>query len=498
MCFVFVSARKSTIAPTQLYQYPPPPPPQFQQHNQVLLQPTSTTTPTTISTTSNNQLKPVYPQNEQALIKLSKVTPHNIDYIVKDAGKNLKKEQDDDKRKNTIVGLKKHNNYNNENVRIDVDSKKNETIEKRKDDVDVVKMNGTTMMVADKQQVHNNSSERFINVYNTFADKSGEVKHARTPLNICSNVTLQTHSPQLPIPSPNYPIQTQSHNIMETAASTCQKNQIHTQPNNNNTFVPIVNNNYINNTPQAASQNDLNKIDYQIVHSIDLKNNVNNNKKESSNEHLTNLSSECKMDDIKQINKVNSTTSNIEQHTTTMTTNCSSIDKSQNACELNVSTIKTEKISETSNHNNNINTNMPIETKYDNCGAFTVLNIPNLQFQQPPNKRQKLSKIDLATLRRKIRRQKRLIKPREKRTLITSPIHLTNTCKSDFGVAVLGFSDSSSSSSSFTSSSDESDCDEQMDLWIKSGPPCKPDYRKNKLDFLGIFKLTTHVKKNCK
>lgn len=505
--FVFVSARKSTIAPTQLYQQSA----HYEAHPNIL-HPT-TTTATTLSTTAptttkstttvantSNQLKPsMYLQKSREPIgKQSKPSPYNIDYIVKDAGKAVKKDQhsvDNDREKRKHYSILKR--YNEGGARMyggDVDkshreSRKDDGLEgaKKMQEMDVMKVNtvnGAMQLIGDEQV----QSERFMN---TFADKSGEVKHARTPLNICSNVTLQTHSPQLPIPSPTYPVQAQSQH-METAASTCQKKQIHILPNTNSTFVPIVNNNYINNAPQTTSQNDLNKTDYQLVHSISVRNHVNS---VNNTEPITNLTSECKLNDLSAKKIVTSACLNVEPPNITTTNGNGS-----NKCELNVKKIKTEKIYEI--NSSNIDNSMVIgESRFDNCNnnAFTVLNIPNLQFtQQPPTKRQKMSKIDLAILRRKVRRQKRLNKPRESRALIANAIKTTNKTSTDFGVAVLGFSDSSSSSSSYASSSEESESDEEMDLnlWIKSGPPCKPDYDRNKLDFLGIFKLTTPSKRN--
>lgn len=229
-----------------------------------------------------------------------------------------------------------------------------------------------------------------------YQEVCADVKHARTPLN---TVNQETHSPQLPVPSPNYPVQAEAQ-----------------LPN---TIVPTINNNYIT-TPHATSQCDLKENTCCQTHSneSDLK----------QTDHLSNL-------DLTQnnLNKVNLPETN---------TNTKSNQEQPQLC------------------NNNENS------------TFTVLNIPNLSFQTP-SKKPKLSKIDLATLKRKLRRKKRLKLDRSNKTTDTS-------------------------SSSYCSSS-ESECENNLrDLWIKTGPPSKPDLKPEKLEFLKLFRLTTHMEKNCK
>lgn len=289
----------------------------------------------------------------------------------------------------------------------------------------------------------------FSDVY-TFADKSSEVKHALTPIN---NVpSLQTHSPQLPIPSPNYPVQSQS--IPETTG--CRKTV-----NLPNTIVPTINNNYIT-APQSTSHNDLNKTDSQ-THSIDSLGEHVNNDSVKSNERLTNFNfSECNV-------KVNTKPDlvNLKKKCVKISPN-----KSKRSRKSTIGRIVTgSKLTESS---------------------FTVLNVPHIPFHGPPVKRQKLSKIDIATMRQKIRRDKRAPRIRHRKKILHD-----SKITTDFGVTVIGYSDSSSSSSALSSSGSESD-DKELDLCITSGPPCKPDFSSDKIKFLNLFELTTHNLKNCK
>lgn len=296
-------------------------------------------------------------------------------------------------------------------------------------------------------------TEREVRSYSdvyTFADKSSEVKHALTPIN---NVpSLQTHSPQLPIPSPNYPVQSQS--IPETTG--CRKTV-----NLPNTIVPTINNNYIT-APQSTSHNDLNKMDSQ-THSIDSLGEPVNKDSVKSNERLTNFNfSECNV-------KVNTKPDlvNFKKKCVKISPN-----KSKRSKKSTIGRIVTgSKLTESS---------------------FTVLNVPHIPFHGPPVKRQKLSKIDIAAMRQKIRRDKRAPRVRHRKKILNN-----SKITTDFGVTVIGYSDSSSSSSTFSSSDSEID-DKELDLCITSGPPCKPNFSSDKIKFLNLFELTTHSLKDCK
>lgn len=242
--------------------------------------------------------------------------------------------------------------------------------------------------------VLNGNKDRCLGNVGRYPDVTSEVKHARTPLN---TIIQQTHSPQLPVPSPNYPIPTDGFSKVDT-------------------IVPTVNNNYIM-MPPTTSQ-------------CESKENVT----DSHSPHSNRLNG---VNDSRQIENLD----------------C-------NECETNTQ-CDNQKSAE------------------GESSSFTVLNIPNLNFHTPPTKRQKLSKIDLATMRRKMRRQKMRKCDNEQ---------LKNGAECNMG----------SSNSSICSSSDSESDGSEIDLWIRSGPPCKLDSSPNKLSFLKMFGLTTHNEKNCK
>lgn len=283
--------------------------------------------------------------------------------------------------------------------------------------------------VAEKAPIFNgfgsNATENnsyFGTMYHRYSDVGSEVKHATTPL----NAVHETHSPQLPAPSPNYPIQTQ---LADNSAADGKQS---------NPFVPTINNNYLiapsqQTTPSAHSNND---------RPSDLK---------DQSEHLSNLGLSSDENKAGNLNKVN-------------------LPKTE--CDIKETAIGCSDFGENWNPES----------------SFTVLNIPNLNFQAPPAKKQKLSRIDLATLKRKTRRKRPIAKS------VNPKVRKNST--SEFGVQICGYSDSSSSSI-YSSSDCESDCS-KSDLWITSGPPAKPDLKPEKLRFLKMLGLTTHLEENCK
>ncbi|XP_060536749.1 uncharacterized protein LOC132708424 isoform X2 [Cylas formicarius] len=118
--------------------------------------------------------------------------------------------------------------------------------------------------------------------------------------------------------------------------------------------------------------------------------------------------------------------------------------------------------------------------------SSTILNIPNFAISVSNlqlSKRPKLSKIDIAILRRKARRQKKLSKITNRK----------NALNGTYGT-MLNLSDDVLSSSGTSSDSDREE--PPYDLWIRSGPPLKPDLSSTKLDFLSLFELTTHCRRN--
>nr|CAH7720839.1 unnamed protein product [Callosobruchus chinensis] len=122
---------------------------------------------------------------------------------------------------------------------------------------------------------------------------------------------------------------------------------------------------------------------------------------------------------------------------------------------------------------------------------FTVLNIPNVAVQGPPPvKKQKLSKIDLAVVRKKaVKKTNDVVKEK------VVDIRREKVTK-EYGITVLDYSDCSSSGSSYESST-ESEEESGVDMIIKSGPPSKPDLNPLKLQFLRQFDITTHTVKKC-
>ncbi|KAJ8948124.1 hypothetical protein NQ318_008477 [Aromia moschata] len=385
--------------------------------------------------------------NRQAAAKSTKPTPYYIEYLVRDLPSTSKSKSPDEEveyvkereqRGDSSVEKKRPQNE------IELTGKNVENLAESRTSAATVSDNRSDEGLG----TYVNCDGRSCSDIFTFADKSSEVKHARTPIDNVPNP--QTHSPQLPIPSPNYPVQSQS----TAEASACRKTK-----NMPGAVVPTINNNYIN-TPQSTSHNDLNKIDNR-PHSVEP---VNREDTRDSSEHLTNLNwSECDR----------------RPDAGSEPANCKKI-----CVKLSSNKNKRSKKS-------TINTSIMTGDKLTG-NNFTVLNVPNIPFHGPPVKRQKLSKIDVATIRQKIRRSRRT--PRIKCGRKGS--FQNNKITTDYGVTVIGYSDTSSSSSSMFSSSDSESNNKELDLWIKSGPPCKPDLNKDKLGFFNILHLTTHQLKN--
>lgn len=228
---------------------------------------------------------------------------------------------------------------------------------------------------------------------NAYSDSSADVKHASTPM----DRTIH-HSPQLPVPSPNLPIDKPKDCHKSASLVTSQQ-----------TLPPISN---IDNTPTSQTINN-GRLSKDAI-----------NQEGAAKKYLGGK--------LQQILKV---------------PKCETKDKwetKEEIPQMAAASVRDDNMSETGS-------------------SFTVLNIPNLTFQPPPVKRQKLSKIDVATFRRRLRRGRR--KP--------------------------DIDDSTSSASS------DDEAEQQVDLWIRSGPPCKLDLKPEKVRFLEIFGLTTYSKRNC-
>lgn len=253
-------------------------------------------------------------------------------------------------------------------------------------------------LLQQKNKENDTNNSKMPNTFDSysFADKSSEVKHALTPID---RVPTETHSPQLPLPSPNYPVQAQS--IFEPTVST------------------LTNSHGTTNT----------KLDSKI-HSITSTNKFVHKSSVKNQEKLNN-------DNLKNGIKMNAKNS------------FKSISNLHASTESN----------------------------------FTVLNIPNVLLPGPPLKRQKVSKIDLALLKHKMRKRRYHTAFQE-----LPKCYCKDKFSNDYGVRITGPSESSSSS---LYSSSESEDESGIDLFIKSGPPLKPDASNGKLEFLKIFQLTT-------
>ncbi|XP_045460956.1 uncharacterized protein LOC123671254 isoform X2 [Harmonia axyridis] len=285
-------------------------------------------------------------------------------------------------------------------------------------DKDFTKRDSLSLWEERKEVMH---SKNIIFGNSNLPELSAQVKHGSTPIN---NPSHQTFSPQLPAPSPNYPVQSQVTQIIVEIPKESHKALTGS--------VPIVNNNYINNIPptsQTHTENLLQMTEEEI--------------KSECNDLNENIDAEMK--------------ENIE---VPIFWNRSIVEK--NPC---------------------------IPGLADKSGnQFTVLNIPSVLGSS--YKRKILSKIDLAVMRKKLRRQKKVTKTKRINKLTHNP---ENNVSKQFEVNVHGCSDSSSSSSTDSESDFEVS---EYDTWIKSGPPLKHAYSPKKMCFLQIFGLTSHTKKN--
>lgn len=289
---------------------------------------------------------------------------------------------------------------------------------------------------------------------------STDAKQARTPL----VPTQNTHSPQLPVPSPNYPIQSQM--IPET---TDKLNESRNIPNRN---VPILNNNYINSgnshhsdiTSQAriGDKVDCLKSNGEKVNSdgnsgVVYSDSINNNN-ELFNQ-VANLNNVNNDDSSRHANDKMLCTQTFAQH------ECIDSGPQNTLCKDYESLISTNQI---------VNITPCVEP--DKAPTFTVLNVPTLSRFKVTPEVQPVSRLDLMTARRRERRLKRIrtrsLKPNAKPSL------------------------EDTDSSVYTSSESDSEEGFKVDLWIRSGPPLKPDYKREKLKFLKIFGLTTHYDRN--
>ncbi|XP_018335742.1 uncharacterized protein LOC108744461 isoform X2 [Agrilus planipennis] len=262
-----------------------------------------------------------------------------------------------------------------------------------------------------------------------------DVKHASTPVSTVVTVD-QTHSPQLPVPSPNYPIQ--SHSSSYTNDFTTSTITFNDNINTRNVF--IIEDAHVKISPL---EKDMSKFDDTLF------SNSERNQNETVSLEKNNI---CKQEMMSHNNQSLEAHKNVKILIEKMNENCPLTNK---VLSSEVQFIK----------------NVPLSADKPSTAIKTVLNIPTPHCQ-PPVKRQKISKLDLAIQRRKIRRK------RSTKLKLVKENCLIDSERSN------SYSDESSDSSEFP------------DLWIKSGPPMKNSITSEKLEFLQLFGLTTHSKKN--
>lgn len=350
---------------------------------------------------------------------------------------------------------------------------------------------------------------------NTTPEDMTNAKTPHVPL-IPQATQLTHHSPQLPAPSPNYPVQSEAAPsahvpIIPTAAvdlspraavPSGDKVSSEVRPIIPNRQVPILNNNYLlqegnSHHFELASQvslipqtrpniitNDTSVIPVTtstvtIVSTIPLSHPSESPPLSSTSQALQMIPQTRDYESLITVNQIVSSNSTLSSNTvaalasTTVTTTLGSI------LSTGISPHYTYKPPIT----------QPQIQQYQQ--PFTVLNVPVIPRAKPENSKPLVSKLDMATARRRERRLKRL--QELKTTAAKQPSQATSFTN------VPSFQEDSDSS---VYSSSDSECDDstaaKIELWITKGPPDKPDYRNEKLRFLKIFGLTTPHEKNGK
>lgn len=295
-------------------------------------------------------------------------------------------------------------------------------------------------------------------------------KPRSTPSNECHQ---ENPSPQLPAPSPTYPIQTKlsadAPNVTTERPVSAVSSKTDLQiPNISH--VPTINNNYINAPPATSHSETASFWDLYLPHSMP----------DTPQSAADTSAKECSNDiTIKDI----------------LTDNLNLSKTKVSDSEDNLNKVNTPRKEDTTKTNV---TNREPSKKKPLSSSVVVLNVPLVNFPQPPVKRMRLSKIDVAIRKRRLCRQRRLAanpgmdkesKNRSER-MVLEKITTHRGTATNFGVHVYGYSDSSSSSS-YSSSEDESDsCESDL------RPTPRPDV--NKMEFLRIFEITTFKESNGK
>lgn len=307
-------------------------------------------------------------------------------------------------------------------------------------------------------------------------------KYATTPLHTnrdpgdCGHLG-NTHSPQLPAPSPNYPVPDTPDKAPESGQQQRRRPAAAHVPN---TDVPIHITHSLssdNDAPrQPTSQTDVCKQTAGPGEAQAVGNNVQNNNNHhyvNNNKSTTHDNSDSKSDD-----SLKSCANSQEEHTSTphqSMYNCNNIE-STGAQITTINMLSTSKVS-------------PVANGY-------VLIVPQFNMQANASNARDLlairrtrSKLDLAAKRRRLRRELRALKSKRSDVALEIREEPKSRVTIEYGLKIHGYSSESSSSEEF-STDVESDLD--LDLWIRTGPPSKLSISEDKTGFLNIFGLTTH------
>ncbi|KAF5296134.1 hypothetical protein FQR65_LT10304 [Abscondita terminalis] len=308
-------------------------------------------------------------------------------------------------------------------------------------------------------------------------DRSSEIKHAQTPVNTTIH---QSHSPQLPISSPSYPVQTHLSSEFDCSKITI----IESNANYNKT----AHNFFDNSEAQNCIKLDDSKTNYDDESVIQIPN-------------VIDVQRWCIFLGFTSTT-FDASTSNVEVKEHKSLNNITIKDLLSNNTDIN-KTDAYEADDEKEGKKNLKKDNVSLGNNENPC---IVLNIPLINSYQPPQKKPKISKIDIATRKRKERRERHCLKKApadqekvklkvKKERIVFERITTHKGTVTDFGVPVFGYSDSESSSS-YTGSEYESD-DVNSDVSTVLDFTKSSELTRNKLNFLQLFGLVTYRKRNA-
>ncbi|KAK4884862.1 hypothetical protein RN001_001133 [Aquatica leii] len=331
-----------------------------------------------------------------------KVRPFDVENLIQ------KNELCETQLKSTVFEENKHKVFKKKlvNVNHNIDKINTTTIKKeiKEEEEDCIVL--YPVSIFEQNAITTSKPLNLNNSCGTNLDRSAEIKHAQTPIN---TTIQQSHSPQLPVSSPSYPVQT------------------------------FLSSDFDSSTTHVETK------ERESLNNITIKDLLSNNTKINNN----NVNDK----DICDVGDENKMIHNVE----------------------------------------------------NNESSCIVLNVPLINSHQPPQKKQKLSKIDVATRKRKQRREKHNLKRSlvdeeniklkiKKERLVFERITTHKGTITDFGLPVFGYSDSDSSSS-YTSS--EYETDTEVEFCNLQKLTTQSDFRQEKLNFLQLFGLITYRKRNA-